>query len=171
MAQPKSGTLEGITVEEYARKILTPLIKLSVDDQREYGGVIYRNVSTGELGKTGPFKGDSPTNVDVKVWAPKGKTQKEWNAGCPAGTKPVAWYHTHPVEVVMTHGGVLMHANWDKFEGGDVLISDSLMLTGYVATWDRQLWRYDFPKPAMYNGELVPSADAQGTFVPLNGKL
>lgn len=170
MAQPKSATRAGMTVEAYARQILAPLITKSVDDKREYGGVIYRYVSSGDLGSTGPFKGDSPIHVDVRVWAPKGKTQKEWNVGCPKGSEPVAWYHTHPVKVVMTRDG-LMHADWDKFEGGDKLISDSFLLTGYVATMDRQLWRYDYPEPAMYNGERVPSANGEGNYTPLNGKL
>ena len=53
MAQPKSATRNGSAVEAYVRKILAPLIKQSVDDNREYGGVIHRHLSTGELGKTG----------------------------------------------------------------------------------------------------------------------
>lgn len=170
MTQPKSGTREGMTVEAYARKLLAPLIGKSIAEQLEYGGVIYRHLSSGDLGRTGPFKGDSPTHVDVRVWAPKGKTQREWNAGCPAGTKPIAWYHTHPAKVVMTRDG-LMNADWDKFQDGDELISNSFLLTGYVATMDRQLWRYDYPEPVMYNGEAVPSANGEGKFVPLNGKL
>lgn len=169
MAQPKNGTRSGMTVEDYARSILKGLIKQSVDDHLEYGGVIYRHISSGELGKTGPFKGEAAANVDIRVWAPKGKTQKEWNAGCPQGTKPIAWYHTHPVETMMV-GDDLMHFEWDKFEGGDKLISDSFLLTGYVATWDRQFWRYDYPDPVMVNGEPVP-AEGKGSFVPLNGKL
>lgn len=169
MSQPKSGTRDGMTVEEFARKILAPLIGKSVSEQIEYGGVIHRHLKTGELGSTGPFKGDSPTHVDVRIWAPRGKTQKEWNAGCPAGTKPVAWYHTHPAKFVMTRDG-LMNADWDKFQDGDQLISDSFLLTGYVATMDRQLWRYDYPQPVIYNGEPIPS-DGKGNFVPLNGKL
>ena len=72
MAQPKSGTLTGMTVEQYARQILKELIKKSVDGGVEYGGVIHRHIRTNELGTTGPFKGDSPTHVDVRVWAPAG---------------------------------------------------------------------------------------------------
>ena len=169
MAQPKSGTRPGMTIEAYARSILKPLIKDSVGHNVEYGGVIYRWVASGKLGMTGPFEGDSPTHVDVRVWAPTGKTQKEWNAGCPAGTQPVAWYHTHPVKTVLTRDGV-MHAEWDKFIDGDKLISDSFMLTGFVATMDGQLWRYDYPTPTKIGDELVPT-EGPGNFVPLNGKL
>ena len=74
MAQPKSGTRPGMTIEAFARSILKPLIKDSVGHNVEYGGVIYRWVASGKLGMTGPFEGDSPTHVDVRVWAPTGKT-------------------------------------------------------------------------------------------------
>ncbi len=164
--QPKATTPEGIKVENAARALLKGVLKQSIDDRREFGGVIYRFDSTAKIGWTGPFRGYASGRVDVR--------QDEENRGCPAGTAPVAWYHTHPVkEFYNLHNGELitMHAEWDKFIGGDEELSINWSLIGYVATFDRRFWRYDPPPSTLINGKPSTKAFAKGTWGPLNGKL
>lgn len=164
--QPKATTPEGIKIENAARSLLKGVLKQSVDDRREYGGVIYREGASGKIGSTGPFRGYASGRVDVH--------QDDENRGCPAGTTPVAWYHTHPVEEFYSlQNGVLttLHAEWDKFIGGDEDLSINWNLIGYVATFDSRFWRYDPPASKMIDGKPTSDAFAKGTWGPLNGKL
>ena len=158
--QPRATTTEGIAIERFARELLAEVIQQSVAEKREYGGVIWRNVTTLQLGAT-RHAGYSGANVDVGVW--------DANQGCPPGTKAVAWYHTHPVKEVATRDGK-MSAGWDVFIEGDKLISDGFLLPGYVGTMDLRFWRYDPPPAQMVNGKAVVT-EGKGTYGPLNGKL
>lgn len=158
--QPRATTPDGIKIEQYARTLLAGIITRSVAEQTEYGGVIWRQDSTGQLGAT-LFKGYSGANVDVRIWTP--------NRGCPSGTTAVAWYHTHPTAQVMTRDG-MMTTEWQAFIGGDKLISDGFLLPGYVGTMDMRFWRYDTPPSVMVNGKPVVT-EGKGTYGPLNGKL
>lgn len=164
--QPKATTPEGIRIEKTARTLLKGVLKQSVDDRREFGGVIYRNDNTAKIGWTGPFRGYASGRVDVH--------QDMENRGCPAGTTPVAWYHTHPVkEFYSIQNGVLitLHAEWDKFIDGDEDISNNWNLIGYVATFDGRFWRYDPPPSTMINGKPTSEFGAKGSWGPLNGNL
>lgn len=164
--QPKATTPDGIKIEKAARAVLKGVLKQSIDDRREFGGVIYRDNNTGKVGWTGPFRGYASGRVDVQ--------QDAENRGCPAGTTPVAWYHTHPVkEFYNIQNGMLitLHAEWDKFIGGDEDLSNNWGLTGYVATFDGRFWRYDPPPSTMINGKPTSEAFTKGTWGPLNGKL
>ena len=164
--QPKATTSEGIKIENAARALLKGVLKQSVDDRREFGGVIHRNDVTTKIGWTGPIRGYASGRVDVG--------QDKENLGCPAGTKPVAWYHTHPIEKFYNiHNGVVitLHAEWNKFIGGDEELSNDRNLIGYVATFDGRFWRYDPPPSTMINGKPTSDAFAKGTWGPLNGAL
>jgi hypothetical protein len=164
--QPKATTPEGIKIEETARKLLKDVLAKSVDERREYGGVIHRHDTTRKIGWTGPFRGYASGRVDVR--------QDEVNRGCLAGTTAVAWYHTHPVaEFYSIHNGELitLHAEWDKFIDGDEELSINWNLIGYVATFDRRFWRYDPPPATMINGKPATELNAKGTWGPLNGRL
>ncbi len=158
--QPHATTLEGMKIEQYARELLSALIVKSVAERREYGGVIWRNDITHQLGST-QFAGYSGANVDIGVW--------NTNQGCPKGTTAVTWYHTHPTTEVMTLDGK-MSTEWESFIGGDKLISDSFLLPGFVGTMDMRFWRYDPPPAVMVNGKPVVT-EGKGTYGPLNGKL
>jgi hypothetical protein len=159
--QPRATTPEGIKIEAFARMLLAAVIDGSVAEKREYGGVIFRHDFNGRLGAT-QAKGYSGTGVDAGTW--------NKNRGCPEGTTPVAWYHTHPTKNVVTPDFGTVPTDWEKFIEGDKLISDSFLLPGYVGTMDHRFWRYDPPPPALVNGKPVP-AEGPGTYGVLNGVL
>jgi hypothetical protein len=155
--QTKATTKEGIVIERLAVATLRAIIGQSISLRREYGGVIYRMPGSGRIGITGPFKGDREDHVDVG--------QEKPNFGCPDGSKPVAWYHTHPIKEkfsVTPQGVVRMAMEWDKFIEGDQVISDGNNLTGYMIDPDRQLWRYDPPPGFMLNGKWTTNAMDRG---------
>jgi Domain of unknown function (DUF4329) len=178
--QQPAGTPEGQRIEEYARRALSLVLNKSVRGgpdgvPREWGGVIYvwesggRDHRAGELGAT-VNEGYAMVNVDVHAW--------DLNCGCPPGTRPVAWYHTHPVDDFVAHGGDRFSAQSREFIGGDKLISDSLLLPGYVATRDGGFWRYDPPpqaivdgKPYFYKGKPVVDGDKKGHYGMLKAKV
>lgn len=155
--QPRASGLVDRAVENLAFDLLAAKLRDSVDRQREWGGVIHRHASSGAIGSTGPFLGYSSTGVDIE--------QDKPNMGCPEGTLPVAWYHTHPVAEVYTLGK-LCKADWDKFIGGDKTISDSHNIPGYVGTFDGRFWRYLPPPPQNLNGHTV-YGQGPGSFEPL----
>ncbi len=80
---------------------------------------------------TEPRTQDLPTTVDVGVHEP--------NHGCPDGTTPVAYYHTHPTYSV---GGV--KADFEIFSPEDKNVaSDNGLASAYVGTLDGSFLRYD----------------------------
>ena len=66
---------------------------------------------------------------------------------------------------------ITLHAEWNKFIGGDEELSNDRNLIGYVATFDGRFWRYDPPPSTMINGKPTSDAFAKGTWGPLNGAL
>ena len=161
--QPKATTPEGIKIEAAARAVLSSIIGPSVSEKREYGGVIWRRDATGEIGYTGPIKGFSEAGVDVG--------QDKPNMGCPPGTTPVAWYHFHPTKETNV-GGDRFKMDWDKFIEGDKLLSDGHNLPGYVASFDRQFWRYDPPPAVDIGGGKMVVTEGPGSYgVLLNGLI
>jgi hypothetical protein len=164
--QPRATTREGIAIEQLAVSALKKIIAMSKSENREYGGVIHRHNVTGEIRKTGPFKGDRDNHVDVAQGKP--------NWGCPENTTPVAWYHTHPVKERITatpQGVVRMTMEWDKFIEGDKVISDGNNMIGYMIDPDRQLWRYDPPPGFLLNGKWTTNAEDKGVWGKLQTRI
>jgi hypothetical protein len=148
-AQPKSRTLIEQKVEDAARKFLNEVLPLSVNGPpTEYGGIIWVNNTTGEIGQKGPMH-EPGNSVSIRQWEP--------NRGCPDGTTAMAWYHTHPH--YPQKGKTFAYR---EFIGNDKDISDDYELTGYLGVIDGSFWRYDPPSRG---------GGPNGTFVPLNGKL
>lgn len=164
--QTKATTPSGIKIEVLAYRMLQSVFDKSMVDQIEYGGVIYEKKGGG-FGNTGPYRGVSANEVDVG--------QDRQNQGCPVGTKPVAWFHTHPTykHVSVENGQVIVTDNaWDEFIGTDLEISNRYLLFGYLATPDRRFWRYDPPTGIEYEGRMIPRQNpGPGKFGPLNGLL
>ena len=163
--QPKATEPAEMEVEALAIRLLKGVFAESTRPgaEREWGGVIYRQGAAGRIGHTGPIEGDSSHHVDV------GKA--ETNFGCPAGAKPVAWYHTHPVKFTYSvDNGVVtrIRMGWDVFEDGDLAISEGNNLIGYVIDPDKRIWRYKPPPGQMIDGKFTPEATAQGSWGPLN---
>jgi hypothetical protein len=133
VGQPRATTREGMRIEKAAIFLLSRCISWSVYEQKECGGVIYRDTANGQIRATGPFVATASANtVDVG--------QNLENFGLAATLKPVAWYHTHPL--VIRSG---MHFEWDKFEEGDFRLSYNKQIPGYVCSMDGQMWRFDPP--------------------------
>lgn len=149
--QPKALTPIERKVEAAARKFLNEVLPKSCNGvPTEYGGIIHVDNTTGAIGQKGPIEGDG-TSVSIRQW--------EENMGCPEGTTPMAWYHTHPHYPRPEKG--LTYA-FREFIGNDKSISDEYKIPGYLGVIDGSFWRYD--PPARGGGP-------KGNFVPLNGKL
>lgn len=116
-------------MDDVARAALNGILKLSIQRRKEYGGMIYRDRDG--YAATEPRTQDLPTTVDVGV--------HEANHGCPEGTTPVAYYHTHPTYSV---GGV--KADFESFSQEDKNVaSDNGLASAYVGTLDGSFLRYD----------------------------
>ncbi len=144
----------------YVRRLLNDCLPKSIPEQREYGGVIYLSPRTGTLGHT-QYAGVPPVGkVDIK--------QDEPNMACPAGTTPVAWYHTHPFEKNSQGFSYLSH----EFVEHDKDLSDVKILPGYLGVFDGSFWRYD-PAPLPHDNSYTdpvtfkPIQIREGHFVQL----
>ncbi len=141
--QSKSPDWQQMRVEALARKLLNQVLPMSVNGRpTEYGGVIYRNNTTSRLDSTGPFH-DPGNSVNVQ--------QDQPNMGCPDGTVPVAWYHTHPLAKFGD-----MHVLATDFIDNDRAISDEHHIPGYLGVYDGSFWCYDpgTQKMQRLNGKL-----------------
>ena len=99
VGQPKGSTKAEINLEQMARALLAAVLPRSIKEKIEYGAVICKNNRTDQLSATKLRSStDSDNTVDVGLSEP--------NCGCPEGTSPVAFYHTHP---------------FDKIDAGDQL--------------------------------------------------
>ena len=136
---------------DLARKQLNIDLPKSITERREYGGVIYRYSRTGVIEQTGPFQGPiGAGTVNIR--------HKEPNMGCPKGSVPIAWYHTHPF---VSNSQGMAYAS-KEFIDGDKAISDSHGICGYVGVYDGTFWRYD-PAPVSRDNSAT---DADGNVVP-----
>ena len=159
--QAKGPDHAAMRIEDEAYELLNQVLPLSLKaPPREAGGVIHRNKS-GEFGHTGHFFSEPWDNVKIKADEP--------NMGCPEGSVPVAWYHTHPYD---------KKGEWSyeakAFIGGDEFISNNNNIPGYVGVFDGTFWRYDPPPeagaPIVLDGSPVKPLPP-GRFVQLNRKL
>jgi hypothetical protein len=149
--QSKARTLVEQKVEDAARAFLNEVLPQSCNGTpTEYGGIIWVRGATGEVGQKGPLH-EPGNSVSIRQWEP--------NMGCPDGTTPMAWYHTHPHYPRPEKG--LTYAYKD-FIGNDKNISDDYRITGYLGVIDGSFWRYDPPSRG---------GGPKGSFVRLNGKL
>jgi hypothetical protein len=164
----KSAGQLAMRIEHFAWAALNEVLAISIAAApfpTEYGGTIYLNPHSGALGQVGPVPGDPGTFiVDIKWERP--------NMGCPAGTRPVAWYHTHPAQQMM---GMALDSK--AFVGGDKYISDFEQIPGYVGVYDGTFWRYDPPSGPKPGEPVVVGDDGKlpvlgdGRFTLLNAKL
>jgi uncharacterized protein DUF4329 len=161
-AQAKGPDHAAMRIEDAAYDLLNEVLPASLKKpMREAGGVIHRNISSGELGHTGHFFSEPGDNVKIKADEP--------NMGCPEGTVAVAWYHTHPYD---KRGEWTYEAK--AFIGNDEFISNNNNIPGYVGVFDGTFWRYDPPPeagaPIVLDGTPLKPLPP-GRFVQLNRKL
>ena len=115
-------------VETTARAALNKILKFSIERRKEYGAMICL-----QAGKYVAFKArtqDESNTVDVG--------QHEDNCGCPPGSKPVAYYHTHPL-----YSYADMRASYNEFSDEDKGVAKEHEIDAYVGTLDGSFLRYD----------------------------
>jgi hypothetical protein len=162
--QPKGPDQFGIRLEDFAYKLLNDVLAKSISAvprPAEYGGVIYLNETSKQLGSMGPFIGP-PGGYTVDIhWTDE-------NMGCPLGTTPKAWYHTHPSA---TFGE--LHFLAKEFVDHDKEISDEKQVPGFLGVYDGTFWRYDPPpyEATVLRDDGTVSQMGPGKFTPLNRKL
>ena len=124
------------SAEETARKALNKILACSIVRRKEYGAMICL-----KAGQYVAFKArtqDEPNKVDVG--------QHEDNCGCPPGSTPVAYYHTHPIA---SQAG--MKADYNEFSDEDIAVATEHRIDAYVGTLDGSFLKYDYKlgKPAL----------------------
>ena len=115
-----------------ARQKLNEINPLSIATDWEYGGVIYRD-EKGAYGATGPRTSEEKHTVDVGLY--------EKNKGCPEGTTPVAYYHTHGKLSDPLDGG--LRFNDEELIADDVDIARAHEIDAYLATPSGKFLKYD----------------------------
>ena len=140
--QNKSTDVELSRLDEFARDQLQIVLPPSIASGFEKGAVICRDLASGKLSSTKVNTGTVKHTVTVGTALP--------NCGCPDGTTPVAYYHTHPSkagEVANTPGATVATG----FSDDDLDVAKDYGLIAYVAGRDGSMWRYDPPVMAFFH--------------------
>jgi hypothetical protein len=116
------------TIERIAKKALNGILEKSITERCEYGGMIYS--SNGQYHANEPRTQGYGNTVNVGQYEP--------NHGCPEGSVPVAYYHTHPN---FSAGGIPMKYN--EFSDEDKDLAKDLKIDAYLGTLDRSFFLYD----------------------------
>jgi len=116
-------------MDQVARQAFNQILPKSIEERKEYGGMIYEK--KGFCVAMPPRTQGNPTTVDVGQHKP--------NCGCPPGTKPVAYFHTHPTYSV---GGI--KADYNVFDDPDKdVVIDHGLEAGYAGTLDGTFLKFD----------------------------
>lgn len=116
-------------MDSAARYALNNILARSIVERSEYGGMIY--LQNGSCLATPPRTQGNPTTVDVGQRLP--------NCGCPPGTKPVGYYHTHP-----TYSVAGLKADYNIFDDADQsVVLDFNLDAGYAGTLDGTFLKFD----------------------------
>ncbi|MBR0672646.1 DUF4329 domain-containing protein [Neoroseomonas soli] len=155
--QHKSTTVAFARLDETARDELAKVLPGSIKSELEKGAVLCRDDRTQQIFPTPLRTGEAKHSVDVGL--------REPNCGCPSGSTPLAYYHTHPSppgEVAGSDG--LMHVA-EGFSDEDLDVSDQFGVVGYVGQRDGTMLAY-VPKVEVVSGEgyraVVQPTDAEG---------
>lgn len=161
-----------IDLENFARTKLTEILPVSINEKVEYGAVIYKHNQSKKLGATKLCKStESDNKVDVGLSKP--------NCGCPADTKPIAFYHTHPFLKVGE-----LHMEQDFSTPEDKRLANDNRLIGFLGSADGGFRCYlpaKLPTTTVNGVETIKLSFDDGTLIPealtfcetilLNGKL
>lgn len=131
-----------MAMDNAARVALNSCLATSIEKPAEYGGMIY--AMQGQILAKPPITQGNPNTVDVGSHAP--------NCGCPPGSTPVAYYHTHPIA---SRAGMTGEYNEVSDQDMDV-VTDNKLQAGYVGTLDGSFIKFgpDLPKPVVLPGKL-----------------
>ncbi len=116
-------------LDNAARDALNGILATSVEEIKEYGAMIYME---GNVYKAMPPRTQrDPAKVDVG--------QHEPNCGCPVGTTPVAYYHTHPVFQIAG-----MKGQYNEFSDDDKDVArDHNLEAAYLGSLDGSFFKFD----------------------------
>ena len=124
-----NGKIGSIAIDNIARRALNGILAQSIEERKEYGGMIY--MLDGCCRAMPPRTQGYPNTVDVG--------QNQPNCSCPAGAKPIAYYHTHPICSIAG-----MTARYNEFNDDDIsVVTDHDLGAGYVGTLDGSFIKYD----------------------------
>jgi hypothetical protein len=150
--QTKGATKLDMEMERVAREELNKILAKSVEKRWEYGAVICAKPD-GTCSSMPARTDELPTTVNVG--------NREPNGSCPVGTKPVAYWHTHPTYKV---AGMLGSYNEISPEDQEIGVlepnQDGLMeerkLHAFVGTLDGSFLKWDAGtgKSTVLNGRL-----------------
>jgi len=115
-------------IERVARKVLNNILEKSITERSEYGGMIF--LQDGHYHANEPRTQGYGNTVNVGQYEP--------NKGCPEGSKPVAYYHTHPNA---SAGDIEMKYN--EYSDEDKNLARDLNLDAYLGTLDGSFFMYD----------------------------
>jgi len=118
---PKTNTFK--TQHEAALHVSKNINQTSINENREYGGMIYQN-------QDGTFSYTEPKQGTIDGVDPGGP------ASVPEGTKPVAYYHTHGGDDPQYDNENFsnIYDPIDKESYGDIPYADANKIDGYLAT-------------------------------------
>lgn len=126
-------------MHKVARTALNDILATSIRRRVEYGGMIY--LQNGRFFATPARTQDEPARVDVGTDEP--------NLGCPEGTTPVAYYHTHPTYSVAGFKGD--YANFsegrdkqDSDSDADLPLARAKKIDAYLGTLDGSFLYFDY---------------------------
>ncbi len=119
----------GSSLDAVARAALQKILLESITYKREHGGMICLDGSVYRAMKARTSY--EACRVDVGV--------HDENHGCPPGTQPVAYYHTHTAESIGVFKG-----QYNEFSPEDQAVAkDNGLRSAYLGTLDGSFMRYD----------------------------
>jgi hypothetical protein len=123
------GNMNSYQMDHAARRALNRILGKSIEERKEYGGMIYEQ--HGLYQAMPPRTQGNPTTVNVGQDLP--------NCGCPPGTTPVAYYHTHP-----TYSVAGVKADYNVFDDDDKDVAiDHDLIAAYAGTLDGSFLKFD----------------------------
>ena len=133
--------MRNLLIDNAARAALNKILGKSILKRAEYGGMIY--AQDGKYSYTEARSQGYGNTVNVG--------HRDENRGCPQGSQPVAYYHTHPN---FQAGKLPMEYN--KFSEEDISLAEELGLPAYMGSLDGTFWVYDpkVKKPIEIPGKL-----------------
>jgi Domain of unknown function (DUF4329) len=126
--KPSSRKAVPATIEQIARRALNGILGQSIEERREYGAMIYRQLGV-YLAMPPRTQGD-PNTVDVGTHEP--------NCGCPSNATPVAYYHTHVVAKFSGEKG-----DYNEMSPEDKGVAKGSDIDAYLGTLDGSFFVYD----------------------------
>jgi hypothetical protein len=117
------------TLEQVARAAINACLATSIRRRKEYGGMIY--LESGRFVAKPAETQDEPATVNVGQDLP--------NCGCPDNTKPVAYYHTHPIYSIAGFKG-----SYNEFSDEDKAVAKKFEIYAFVGTLDGSFFLFDW---------------------------